>query len=69
MNHSPWYVDHTANYERQRIQDDMRQIRLEQKAMKARVRVEERAGSRPTVLRTFKHATLVVTHAILALFA
>jgi hypothetical protein len=69
MNHNAWYVENTAGYERQRIRDDMRQIRLEQKAMKARVRAEKPAGSQPAALRTLKHATLALTEAVMSILA
>ena len=69
MNHNPWYVDNTASYERQRIRDDMRQIRLEQKALKARVRAEKPAGSQPATLGTLRRATLAVTEAVMSILA
>ena len=69
MNHNPWYVDNTASYERQRIRDDMRQIRLEQKALKARVRAEKPAGSQPAALGTLRRATLAVTEAVMSILA
>ena len=69
MNHSPWYVDHAADYERQRIREDMKQIRLEQRAMKAEARTAESSQPKPSAWRAFKHATLVVAQAILAMFA
>jgi hypothetical protein len=69
MNHNPWYVDNTASYERQRIRDDMRQIRLEQKALKARVRAEKPAGWQPAALGTLRRATLAVTEAVMSILA
>ena len=69
MNHNPWYVDNTASYERQRIRDDMRQIRLEQKALKARVRAAKPAGSQPATLGTLRRATLAVTEAVMSILA
>jgi hypothetical protein len=69
MNHNPWYVDNAASYERQRIRDDMRQIRLEQQALKAQTRAEKPSGLQPAALRTLKHATLVVTEAVMAILA
>ena len=38
MNMNPWQVENMARYERDRIRDEVRQIRLEQKALKARIR-------------------------------
>jgi hypothetical protein len=35
MNQNPWYVDGLAEYERDRVRREVRQIRLEEKAMKA----------------------------------
>jgi hypothetical protein len=35
MNHNPWYLERLAEYERDRIQHDIQQIRLEKEAMKA----------------------------------
>lgn len=35
MNHNPWYLERLAEYERDRIQRDIKQIRLEKAAMKA----------------------------------
>ena len=32
---NPWYLERRAEYERDRIQRDMKQIRLEEKAMQA----------------------------------
>jgi hypothetical protein len=69
MNHNPWYVDNAASYERQRIRDDMRQIRLEQQAMKAQTRAQKPVRSQPAALRALKHATLVVTEAVMAILA
>ncbi|MFN2121494.1 MAG: hypothetical protein ACK2T0_13985 [Anaerolineales bacterium] len=69
MNHNPWYVDNAADYERQRIRDDMRQIRLEQKALKAEARKSASSRTQPSVVRTVKHATLAVAQAVITLFA
>lgn len=38
MNMNPWQVENMAQYERDRIRDEVRQLRLEQKARKARTR-------------------------------
>ncbi len=38
MNMNPWHVESMAQYERECIRAEMRQIRLEEKALKARVR-------------------------------
>ena len=35
MNQNPWYVDGLAAYERDRVRSEMKQIRLEEAAMKA----------------------------------
>jgi hypothetical protein len=35
MNMNPWYLERMAEYERDRIRRDMKQIRLEQEAMLA----------------------------------
>jgi len=69
MNHSPWYVDQVASYERQRIRDDMKQIRLAQKAKKAQKLDAAASGSQPAALRVIRHATLAVTEAVLAMLA
>ena len=69
MNHNSWYVDNVADYERQRIRDDMRQIRLEQKALKADARKTTSSRTQSGFVRTFKHATLAVAHAVITLFA
>ena len=34
MNQNPWYVDGLAAYERDRVRSEMKQIRLEEAAMK-----------------------------------
>jgi hypothetical protein len=69
MNHNPWYVDYAAHFEQQRIRDDMRQIRLEQKALKSQVRAEKPAGQQPAALRSLRNATLAVTEAVLSILA
>ena len=38
MNMNPWHVENMAQYERDRIRDEVRQLRLEQKALKRRIR-------------------------------
>ena len=38
MNQNPWHVESMAQYERGRIQQEMKQIRLEEEALKGRVR-------------------------------
>ena len=35
MNMNPWFLERMAEYERDRIQSDMKQIRLEEEAMRA----------------------------------
>jgi hypothetical protein len=35
MNQNPWYLERMGEYERDRIRDEMKQIRLEEEAMKA----------------------------------
>ena len=53
MNQNPWYLERLAEYERDRIQRDIKQIRLEKAAMKASS-VEEKLtrarGYRPRIL-------------------
>ena len=46
MYQNPWHVEHMAQYERERIQKDMKQIRLEEEALKA-----SRAEEHPTKAR------------------
>jgi hypothetical protein len=41
MNTNPWFLERMAEYERDRIRRDMKQIRLEEEAMRAR-RPEEK---------------------------
>ena len=43
MNENPWHVYDEARMQRERVQEEMRQIRLEEKALKAR-------GRRPGLL-------------------
>jgi len=38
MNQNPWQVENMAQYERGRIQQEMKEIRLLERALKARVR-------------------------------
>lgn len=38
MNDNPWHVDNLARLQRERIQEEMRQIRLEKSAARARQR-------------------------------
>jgi hypothetical protein len=38
MNQNPWQVESLARYERDRIREEMRQIRMQERALKARVR-------------------------------
>ncbi len=38
MYDNPWRIDDIARMERERIRDEMRQIRLEEKALQARVK-------------------------------
>ena len=69
MNHNPWYVAQAASYERQRIRDDMKQIRLAQKALKAETRKASPSQPQPIALKTLKHATVAVAETILGMFA
>jgi hypothetical protein len=69
VNNSPWYVQTGADHERQRIRDDMKQIRLEQKAMKAGTATAPSPRSRPMALRAIRLATLAVVQAFLGMFA
>lgn len=41
MNMNPWFLERMVEYERDRIRRDMKQIRLEEEAMRAR-RTEEK---------------------------
>ena len=54
MNQNPWYLERLAEYERDRIQRDIKQIRLEQKAMKANSR-EAKTGK----ARVYRHYRLM----------
>ena len=38
MNDNPWHVDDMARMQRGRIQEEMRQIRMEERALAARVK-------------------------------
>ena len=38
MNDNPWHIDDIARMQRERVQEEMRQIRLQEKALKARAR-------------------------------
>ena len=67
MNDNPWYVNNTANYERQRARDEMRQIRLQQKAMKAANAQRASSRTQPTFLRTFRHTTLLMARAVITI--
>lgn len=62
---NPRYVDNTAQYVRQRTQDEMRQIRIQQKAMKAANPKRASSRAQPTLLRTFRHATLLMARAVM----
>lgn len=64
---NPWYVDNTANYERQRTQDAMTQIRLEHTAMEAANPKGAPSRSQPTLLRSFRHAALLTARAIMTI--
>ena len=53
MNHNPWYLEHLAEYERDRIQREIKQIRLEREAKQASSVGEKTTavrGSRPHLL-------------------
>ena len=67
MNDNPWYVNNTADYERRRTQDEMRQIRLQQKAVKAANPGRASSRSQPNVMRTFRHATLLMAKAVMTI--
>jgi hypothetical protein len=67
MNHNPWYVNNTASYERQRTQDEMREIRLQQKAMKAANRKGAPSPSQMAGFRAFRRSTLLVARALLTI--
>ena len=54
VNINPWILERTAEYERDRIQRDMQQIRLEEEAMRAR-RTEEK----PTQARLYRPRLLM----------
>ena len=64
---NPWYTANTADYERRRVLDEFRQIRLQQKATEAASRERASARSHPTMLRTFRHAALLVAKAALTI--
>ncbi len=49
MYQNPWQVERMAQYEQDRIQKDMKQIRLEEQALKA-----NRAQERPTRARAHR---------------
>jgi hypothetical protein len=67
MNHNPWYVNNTASYERQRTQDEMREIRLQQKAMKAANRSRAASPSQMAGVSAFSRTTLLVARALLTI--
>jgi hypothetical protein len=67
MNHYPWYVENAASYKQKRIQDDMRQIRLERQALKAKGPTKVSARSRGSLLRAVRHATLVMAKAVMTI--
>ena len=67
MIHNPWYVDNTANYYRQQVQDEMRQVRLEEKAIKAQNLNAASSRSQPSVLRTMRRATMVLARAVVVI--
>jgi hypothetical protein len=53
MNQNPWYLERLAEYERDRIQREIKQIRLEKEAMKASSMEEKTTkarGYRPLLL-------------------
>ena len=64
---NPWYVDNTANYERQRTQDAMTQIRLEHTAMEAARPRAATSVPQPAFLRTLRHATLLMARAVMTI--
>jgi hypothetical protein len=69
MNHNLCHVDHTAHYERHRIRDDMRQIRLEQRATKVQDQTARSSRSQPVALQVVRHAALALAQAVLGMFA
>jgi len=62
---NPWHVNNTADYERRRIQDEMRQIRIEQQAVRTANSKRASSRSQPTLLRSFRHATLLMAKAVM----
>ena len=48
MNMNPWHLERMVEYERARIRRDMKQIRLEEKAIQAQARcIEEKSKEAP----------------------
>jgi hypothetical protein len=61
MNNNPWIVDAMADYERDRIRRELKQIRLEEKALKAsqiEAKTSKARGYRPGVLMRIVIATI-----------
>ena len=56
MNMNPWFLERMVDYERDRIQHDMRQIRLEKEAMRAN-RIEEKTNNKAS----FHHPSLFMS--------
>ncbi len=54
MNQNPWHVESMAQYERERIQKEMKQIRLEEEALKAKS-----AEERPTQAHAHRPSLLL----------
>ena len=67
MTENPWYVNNTANYKRRRLQDEMREIRVEQKAMKAASPKTTSSAAQPVLWRAFGHATLLLARAVMTI--
>ena len=44
MNNNPWIVEAMADYERDRIRRELKQIRLEEKAVKATQQIEAKTN-------------------------
>ena len=47
MNQNPWFVERMVEYDQDRVRRDMKQIRLEEEALKAGRRMEEKTIKAP----------------------
>ena len=61
MNQNPWYVDGMAQYERDRIRSELKQIRLEEKAMKASQKASQREDNSSRAYRPNLLMRIVLT--------